>query len=309
MEYITNNTDYKINSATAVSLGKFDGLHMGHRKLIHNLIKSKKIGYKAVVYTFDMNPFYVVKQKNEQLITTNYERKILLEELNVDYLIECPFTGEIMNMEPEDFIRKIVNELSIKYITVGTDFRFGHDRRGDYKLLMSMSKELGYEIELIDKVMCDKREISSTFIRECIAKGDMPSVTRLLGYPYTIIGEVIHGKQLGRTIGLPTTNIAADDNKLFPPNGVYVSVVTIDNKRYGSVTNIGVKPTVGDRNQKGAETFIFDFDENVYGKEIRVELFKHTRQEMRFETVDELKNQMEKDAEDAKKYLTHLNII
>lgn len=301
MEYITGRTDFKIQYNTALTLGKFDGIHKGHQKLLSK-VRAFAPFMKSVVFTFDVNPTIAVSKGEGTILTTNEERKAVVERFGIDYLYECPFTDEIRNMEAADFVRKIVEDLNVRYIAVGTDFGFGHNRQGDYRLLQNMSGQLGFKVEVVDKERYEGREISSTYIREVIAVGDMETAEKLLGYPYTVKGVVGYGRQLGRTIGIPTTNIIPVKDKLLPPNGVYVSKVHIEGETHMGVTNIGVKPTVGDENEKGAETFIFDFDKDVYGKNITIELHKFIRPEMRFDSIGDLKEQMEKDIEFVRKY-------
>ena len=301
MEYITGRTDFKIEYNTALTLGKFDGIHRGHQKLLAR-VKSAAPIMKSVVFTFDVNPALAVSKKEGTILTTNEERKAVVERFGIDYLYECPFTDEIRNMEATDFVRKIVEDLNVRFIAVGEDFGFGHNREGDYRLLQKMSGQLGFKVEIVEKERYEGREISSTYIREVIAQGDMETAEKLLGYPYTVKGVVGYGRQLGRTIGIPTTNIIPIKYKLLPPNGVYVSKVHIEGESHMGVTNIGVKPTVGDENEKGAETFIFDFDKDVYGKNITIELHKFIRPEMRFDSIEKLKEQMEKDIEFVRKY-------
>lgn len=301
MEYITGRTDFKIQYNTALTLGKFDGIHKGHQKLLSK-VRAFAPFMKSVVFTFDVNPTIAVSKGEGTILTTNEERKAVVERFGIDYLYECPFTDEIRNMEAADFVRKIVEDLNVRYIAVGTDFGFGHNRQGDYRLLQNMSGQLGFKVEVVDKERYEGREISSTYIREVIAVGDMETAEKLLGYPYTVKGVVGYGRQLGRTIGIPTTNIIPIKDKLLPPNGVYASKVHIEGETHMGVTNIGVKPTVGDENEKGAETFIFDFDKDVYGKNITIELHKFIRPEMRFDSIGDLKEQMEKDIEFVRKY-------
>lgn len=301
MEYITGRTDFKIQYNTALTLGKFDGIHKGHQKLLSK-VRAFAPFMKSVVFTFDVNPTIAVSKGEGTILTTNEERKAVVERFGIDYLYECPFTDEIRNMEAADFVRKIVEDLNVRYIAVGTDFGFGHNRQGDYRLLQNMSGQLGFKVEVVDKERYEGREISSTYIREVIAVGDMETAEKLLGYPYTVKGVVGYGRQLGRTIGIPTTNIIPIKDKLLPPNGVYVSKVHIEGETHMGVTNIGVKPTVGDENEKGAETFIFDFDKDVYGKNITIELHKFIRPEKRFDSIGDLKEQMEKDIEFVRKY-------
>ena len=301
MEYITGRTDYKIEYNTALTLGKFDGIHKGHQKLLSKVTSFAPF-MKSVVFTFDVNPALAVADKEGTILTTNEERKAVVERFGIDYLYECPFTDEIRNMKAADFVRKIVEDLNVRYIAVGADFGFGHNREGDYRLLQNMSGQLGFKVEVVEKEKFEGREISSTYIREVIAQGDMETAEKLLGYPYTVKGVVGYGRQLGRTIGIPTTNIIPIKHKLLPPNGVYVSKVHIEGEPHMGVTNIGVKPTVGDENEKGAETFIFDFDKDVYGKNITIELHKFIRPEKRFENIGKLKEQMEKDIDFVRKY-------
>lgn len=301
MEYITGRTDFKIQYNTALTLGKFDGIHKGHQKLLSK-VRAFAPFMKSVVFTFDVNPTIAVSKGEGTILTTNEERKAVVERFGIDYLYECPFTDEIRNMEAADFVRKIVEDLNVRYIAVGTDFGFGHNRQGDYRLLQNMSGQLGFKVEVVDKERYEGREISSTYIREVIAVGDMETAEKLLGYPYTVKGVVGYGRQLGRTIGIPTTNIIPIKDKLLPPNGVYASKVHIEGETHMGVTNIGVKPTVGDENEKGAETFIFDFDKDVYGKNITIELHKFIRPEKRFDSIGDLKEQMEKDIEFVRKY-------
>ncbi|MBO4799329.1 MAG: bifunctional riboflavin kinase/FAD synthetase [Lachnospiraceae bacterium] len=301
MEYITGRTDFKIEYNTALTLGKFDGIHKGHQKLLSR-VRSLGPIMKSVVFTFDVNPALAVSRKEGTILTTNEERKAVVERFGIDYLYECPFTEEIRNMEASDFVRKIVSDLNVRFIAVGSDFGFGHNREGDFRLLQNMSGQLGYKVEVVDKERYLGREISSTYIREVIGQGDMETAEKLLGYPYTVKGVVGYGRQLGRTIGIPTTNVIPIKEKLLPPNGVYVSKVHIEGETHMGVTNIGVKPTVGDENEKGAETFIFDFDKDVYGKNITIELHKFIRPEMKFESLEKLKEQMEKDIEFVRNY-------
>jgi riboflavin kinase/FMN adenylyltransferase len=221
--------------------------------------------------------------------------------MGIDILIEIPLTAATAATPPEDFVRNIlVEDLKAVYIAAGTDVSFGDKGRGDQYLLRNMSKELGFELCLIDKVMLDGQEVSSTRVRNVVADGDMPMVKRLLGNDYSVSGIVEHGKHLGTTIGVPTVNVLPTDNKLMPPFGVYKSTVIIDEKSYSGMTNIGRKPTVSDSNKVGVETYIYDFDEDVYGKYIEVRLLEFMRPEMKFDSVELLKAQIHSDIETAR---------
>lgn len=295
MKYFTQTTNFHVEKPTAITLGKFDGLHLGHKKLIKHVTEKKALGVEAVLFTFDTPPGVVLKGQLQEVLTTNEERRIFAEEAGIDYLIECPFVPEIRNMEPEEFIKDIVKKLNIKYFVVGPDFRFGHQRKGDTDLLIKLGTNDGYHVEVIEKEQFDGIDISSTYIREEIQKGNIEKGNQLLGYPFTVRGEVIHGRQFGRKIGIPTTNLMPVRHKLLPPNGVYISTTIVRGKKYSSVTNIGYKPTVGATKTRGVETYIFDYDMEIYGEIIEVQLLRYIRMEKKFDSVDQLKEQMQKD--------------
>lgn len=198
-------------------------------------------------------------------------------------------------MEAEAFIEKIARQLHVKCMVVGEDFRFGHQRRGDYRMLLAQEKQLGYQAIVVEKMQEDERDISSTFIREEIAAGNIAKANHLLGYRYFVTGEVVHGNQFGRTMGIPTMNQLPPEEKLLPPNGVYVTETVIGEKRYRGITNVGCKPTVGEKNPIGVETHLFDFEEDMYGRIVTVEFLASVRSERRFSSVEELKSQMQRD--------------
>lgn len=302
MKYIKDTVDFNIEENTVLSLGKFDGVHRGHDLLLENLFQKKKEGLSAAIFTFNIPPRQNVEHAMQHVLTTNEEKMHLLEQLGVDYLIECPFTREIMCMEAQDFVRKIVRELHVKCFVVGDDFHFGHNRCGDYHMLRDMAEELGYEVIVVKKIKEDERDISSTFVREEVELGHIEKANHLLGYPYFVCGKVEHGKEIGRTIGIPTINLLPPKEKLLPPFGVYVSKVLIDGKEYHGVTNVGRKPTIAGENPVGVETHILDVAQDLYGKEVKVEFLKFVRPEQKFDSVDSLKNQMQQDVATAKRY-------
>ena len=304
MEYIKGTTDFSIEEPSVVTIGKFDGLHVGHQKLLHLVCEKKKDGVKAVVFTFDVPPGAKLSGKGMDTLVTNEERCQMLEEQGIDYLIECPFVPEIMSMEPERCVEEVlVGRLKAKYIVAGTDCGFGHNRRGDYKLLQKLAPTYGYEVDIVEKVQYQGRDISSTYVREEIARGNMELANFLLGYTYRISGKVEHGNHLGGTkLDMPTANLFPPEHKLLPPNGVYATKTVVDGKRYEGISNIGTKPTVSEGNARGIETFLFDFSGDLYGKNITVELYTFERPEMKFASLDELKVQMHKDMEFGKKF-------
>lgn len=296
MKYIRKSLDFYIEETSVVTLGKFDGLHRGHELLIQEILRlSKEQEHVSVVFTFDIPPKAKVSDLSCKVLTTNEEKQHIFENTGVDYLIECPFTKDVMCMEPKEFIAWISTRLNMKYVVVGDDFRFGHNRQGDYQTLITHEDEFGYKTIVVKKMQDDGRDISSTYIREEITKGNIAKVNQLLGYEYLVKSPVIHGNRIGRTIGIPTINMQLPEEKLLPPNGVYVSRVTIADKEYMGVTNIGSKPTVSKTGQIGVETHILDFSEDVYDKLIAVSFIEFIRPEMKFNSIEELQKQMQED--------------
>lgn len=288
---------------TVLSLGKFDGLHRGHGLLLESVMEKKQLGLKAAVFTFDIPPGNITDGEIHKVITTNEEKKRLFEACGIDYLVECPFSKEIMQMEAEEFIREIIGRLRVKWMIVGTDFRFGHNRRGDYRMLQKYAPAYGCQVRVVPKVQHAGRDISSTYIREEIEKGNMELANELLGYPYFIQGVVVHGSQVGRTIGFPTINLCPPHEKLLPPFGVYVSKIHLDGDCYEGITNIGRKPTIQGDHPVGAETFLYGFEGDIYEKKVKVDILHFERPEMRFDGITQLKEQIQKDIVNGRAYL------
>ncbi|MBE5967090.1 MAG: bifunctional riboflavin kinase/FAD synthetase [Lachnospiraceae bacterium] len=302
MKYITGNTDFKLNNS-AVTLGKFDGIHLGHQYLMNQVISYKEQGYTSVMFSFLYHPYNLFSDKEFEQIYTQEEKVAKLSCTGLDVLVDYPFTQETRSIEPEDFIKEIlVEKLDAKIIVVGNDYRFGHNRRGDITLLKQYADIYGYKVIACEKRKWQEHIISSSAIRAELKDGNMEAVNAMLGQPYMIRGEVLHGRRIGRTLGMPTTNITPPTNKLLPPCGVYPSKTWIGKTAYYGVTNIGYKPTVGAESRKGVETYLLDFDADLYGKVIEVELFTFERSELKFDTIEELQKQMREDIIFAKKY-------
>ena len=306
MEFIRKTLEFQVEEPTAVTLGKFDGLHRGHDLLMQTVLKySEEFSLASVAFTFDIPPRNKVEEIVANVLTTNEEKEYIFEKRGLDYLIECPFTTEVMSMEPKDFIAWISKSLHMKYVVVGDDFRFGHKRAGDFHTLKQYEEEYGYKTIVIDKLKDSNRDISSTYVREKIAEGNIPKANELLGYKYFIKSEILHGRKLGRTIGIPTINMILPPDKLLPPNGVYVTEVLVGGKTYMGVTNIGCKPTVSDEKIVGVETYIDDFTQDVYGEKIVVSFILFIRPEQKFDSVEELRRQMQLDIEKSRElYIT-----
>lgn len=305
MKYIHSVENFTLENNSAVTLGKFDGVHLGHQKLISIVKeKAKELGLLAATFTFDSIPLSICPQKNQHFITTNNERRQFLTNLGVDVEIEYPFTENFMNTEPEDFIKNIlIGQLRAKVVVVGPDFCFGKGRAGNVDLLYARGKKYGYETIVVKKERFQNRDISSTYVREELCLGHMETANVLLGRPYSVSGVVCPGKQFGRQINIPTMNIYPPISKLLPPKGVYVSVTTIDKNSYYGVTNIGTKPTVSDDITINVETNLFDYSSEAYGKNIEVQLIHFIRPEMKFASIEALKKQMENDAQFSKSML------
>ncbi len=304
MEYIRETTRIQIQAPTVISLGKFDGLHMGHKLLLSQMMHKKQQGLKTVMFTFDIPPKTLVEREQEGVLTTNAEKEYIFGKTGIDYLIEYPFTDEVRFMEPEVFVKMLAEKLNVRCIVAGRDFHFGYNRKGNYETLERFAPVYGYETIIVEKMQYENRDISSSFIREEIKAGRIVRANMLLGYEYFVRGTVIHGRKLGRRLGIPTVNLIPPTEKLLPPFGVYVSRVLIDGVSYGGITNVGQKPTIEGGSPVGVETHIFDYDEDLYGKEIDVQFLDFLRSEVKFDSVTELQKQMIRDVERGKVYLS-----
>ena len=275
MNYITGKTSFGVMAPSAVSLGKFDGLHRGHQKLLQHILEQKKNGLEATIFTFASNPTRILSGLSAQNILTNEERREMLAKAGVDNLLECPFVPEIAHMEPERFIEEVlVGQLKMKFAAVGTDFHFGYQRRGDHAMLQKLAPKYGYTVEVVEKEQSHSRDISSTYIREALHDGNVKLANELLGYRYYVSGIVLHGRQIGRTIGMPTTNLLPPQEKLLPKDGVYLTRTFVKEDEYYGITNVGYKPTVGGETRRGVETYLFDFDGDLYGQDLMVEFIE-----------------------------------
>ena len=262
MQIFDSLNEIKSIEETSIALGNFDGVHLGHQKLIKETIEiARQRGLKSAVFTFSNHPRdllpYLPKVKN---ILYKHEKEELMEALGVDYLINIPFTKEIMEMPPQEYVKKIiVNKLRAKSVVCGFNHNFGFKAGGNVDMLYELSLELGFNLKVIDAFVINGQVVSSSLIRNLIATGNVDECEMYMGRPYAISGEVVIGNRLGRKLGFPTSNLIIDNSMVTPPNGVYVTFCVYNGKRYPSVTNVGVKPTIGNYG-KNVETHIFDFD-------------------------------------------------
>lgn len=296
---------------TVVALGNFDGVHKGHQELIRRAVNNAVSAHmKSAVFTFNNHPKNVLA--GEPLVKNILywdEKAKIFSDLGVDYLISIDFDHKIKTMEPEAFIKEILlKSLHMKEAYCGFNYRFGMKGAGNPEVLMKTGLAEGFGIHVLEPYMVRGQIVSSTTIRTAIAKGDVDRCLPLMGHYYSIRGKVVLGNRLGRSIGFPTSNITLDNEMVTPANGVYITYCNYNGIRYPSVTNVGVKPTLESVDLlKNVETHIFDFNKEIYGKEIRVEFIKKIREEIKFDTIDELANQIKIDCLTAAAYHGNIN--
>jgi riboflavin kinase/FMN adenylyltransferase len=308
MEIVYNNAihaDSKINKKTAVALGNFDGFHIGHMSLIDKIkayANENPQHCSSCVWTFSEHSLNVLKRDfTLPYITTKEEKIDILTQKNIDYLIFQDFNF-VHYLSPEEFIDRIIVEyLNAELVVCGDDYRFGKKREGNVEYLHDSLAKKNIETIIIPPVKCEGHIVSSSFVRTLIKSGEMQRVKKFLGRPFSINFPVIYGKQIGRKIGIPTINQLFPENHIIPACGIYVCTCEVEEDIYKSVTNIGVRPTVnGDF--LNAETHLIDFDGDLYGKNIKVNFYMKIRDEMKFGSLDDLKEQIRKDIEFAKEY-------
>ena len=303
MRIISGTTQFRIEEGTAVAIGKFDGLHLGHRRLLEEILRQKEDGLAAAVFTFDPSPEIFFGMNPSRELSTNEEKRPLFREIGIDILVEFPFNRLTAATTPEDFVIDILcHRMNARFVAAGTDLSFGAMGKGNFALMSSLSRHLGFEARKIDKIERNGKVISSTLIRRYVEEGNMEEAAACLGAPYRITGKIVHGRALGRRIGIPTLNQLPPPDKLLPPFGVYYSEVKADGRIYKGMTNIGTKPTVSEEPKVTVETYLYDFDGDLYGETAEVGLLTFRRPEKRFSGVPELKRTMEEDIRAGKIY-------
>ena len=298
MKIFNSIQEFTSPAKTIVTLGTFDGVHKGHRSILEKLVNSgNATGCESVVLTFFPHPRMVLQQNSDiRLLSTMAEKAALLEQTGLDNLIVHPFDMAFSRLTAEEFVKDIlVDKLNIQKIIIGHDHRFGRNRTANIDDLIRFGIEYGFEVEKISALEVDEVSVSSTKIRNALSEGNVATANAYLGYPYFLTGNVVQGKQLGRTIGFPTANIAiTEDYKLIPANGVYAVTATIEGSIIDGMMNIGNRPTV-DGTQRTIEVHLLDFSGDIYGKSIQVNLLSRLRDEEKFPSVDALKEQLGKD--------------
>ncbi|MCR4807717.1 MAG: bifunctional riboflavin kinase/FAD synthetase [Lachnospiraceae bacterium] len=301
MQIIQDTINFHIDEPTVVTIGKFDGIHKGHEEIFNRMLKYREKGLKLVVFTFDMPVTAVLKGVKGKVLTTRVEKRRIFKALGADYLIEFPFNEKTASISADEFIDDfLVESLNMKAIVMGSDCRFGHRGTGTPDMLVRYAHNYGYEVEVVDYLTDEGEKISSSKIRKLIERGDLKKANELLMRPYFFYGEVVHGNEIGRKLSIPTINLVPKESKLIVPNGVYFSTVNIDGVKYRSITNIGVKPTVEGEDSKEViiESHIYDFNKDIYGKELTVSILDFLRPEMTFSSLDALKDQLKRDVQE-----------
>ena len=304
MQIITGTTDFYLQEKTAVAIGKFDGVHMGHRFLLNEILKQKENGKKACVFTFDPPPAVFFGKADEKELTTKEEKRKIFADMGIDILIEFPMNMLTAAMDAKDFVCNVLfMQMKAGFVAAGTDLSYGYKGLGNAALLQELALQHDVEVCIIDKILLDGKEVSSTYARETVENGNMELAEKLLGKPYTIEGIVEHGNHIGHKMGMPTANLIPSQDKLLPPCGVYFSGIRVNGNYYRGISNIGYKPTVKESEKHlGIETYLYDFDADVYGKEIVVELYTFRRPEQKFDSLESLQKQVMADIEAGREY-------
>ena len=293
MIVITSLEELEQINKSAVTIGKFDGLHKGHKALIEKTVDyAKKNNMKSVVFTFSNHPANFFEREKVRKIITNKDKITTMKNLGVDIVINLPFDEYMTKISAIDFVENIlVKKLNAKKIYVGHDFTFARNKEGDAILLKALGGEYDFDVEIVKPIKINNIRVSSTYIRNLLAQGKVENVKEYLGHNYIVEGKVIGGKQLGRTIGFPTANLKFKENLILPRPGIYATKVYIKDKVYMGATNIGFNPTV--RVEK--LTHILEFSQDIYGETIKIEFLERLRDEKKFDSLDGLKEQLKKD--------------
>ena len=304
MREITDITTFTTQQPTVLTIGTFDGVHLGHQKIVERVVTTaRQEGLLATVFTFFPHPRMVVQHdKGLKLIHTLEEKKQLLQQLGVDLLVVQPFNEAFAQLSAEEFVSTIlVEHLNVKKVIIGYDHRFGRNRTANIDDMRLFGKKYGFAVEEISVQEVDEVSVSSTKIREALNKGDVTTAEHYLGTPYSLTGRVVHGLKLGRTLGYPTANIqVTEEYKLIPKDGVYAVYSYIDGRKVYGMMSIGKNPTI-ERKGASIEVYFFDFNGDLYDQKLTIEFVQYLREEQKFATIDLLKKQLQDDETAARK--------
>lgn len=284
------------SSNNYIALGSFDGLHIGHLSLINKVVEiAKKNNGKSIVFTFKNHPRTLIDKENVPKLLMENDKKVeILKSHNVDIICFQEFNLEFMKMTPKEFVEFLVFKYNIKGFVVGFNYKFGYKNLGDVEFLKNLQSEYGYELYVMEPCTYKDEVISSTRIRKALEEGEVFEAAKMLSLPYTISGEIIHGRQIGRTMGFPTANLKYKENFILPKEGVYYTNVLVNNNIYKGITSIGSNPTVEGK-VTTVETYILDFVREIYGEKVEVSFIKKIRDMQKFNGVEELKSQLKRD--------------
>ncbi len=310
LKYPHQLNERESSTSYSLAIGFFDGVHKGHQAVIQSAIdKAKELNVKSAVMTFDPHPSIVLGGRKEKVfyITPLQQKNHILKELGVDTVFVVQFTSDFAKLTPNEFINYFIRELKVVHVTAGFDFSFGAFGKGNMDTMKELSNG-DYGVTVVEKLTDDEEKISSTRIRKSLKDGDIEEVYHLLGRPFEVPGIVIHGDKRGRTIGFPTANIQSQEGSYIPATGVYAVRILVQDEWYDGVCNVGYKPTFKNPEDKqlSIEVHILDFEKNIYGEEVVVGWYKRIRNEQKFDGIESLKAQIEKDKQEAIRYFqTH----
>lgn len=279
-----------------LTIGNFDGVHLGHQALLADLIRlARQDNTRSVLLSFSPNPKVFFSGEKGFYLSTPGEKTALLSRLGIDDVLIIAFERKLANMAATDFMAELTRRINLKGFVVGEDFVFGHNRQGTTEVLAEFCGKHGIPFVVFPELMMDGEPVSSTRIRRALNDGKVDEARRLLGRPYAMCAKVISGEQIGKSIGVPTANLELDPDKFLPKRGVYATIAHLREKDYPAVTNVGVRPTFSEQEIVSVETLILDFNDDIYGEELRVEFIQCLRPEQKFDSVQALTQQIEKD--------------
>jgi riboflavin kinase/FMN adenylyltransferase len=311
MKIVHSLSEVSFDANSCITVGTYDGVHIAHQELLRQLVEAaRRRNGRSVVLTFDPHPREVISQMKEpfEILTTLSERIERYEELGVDLVVVVKFDEEFARQSFKDFYKKFIIEgTGVAEVFEGHDHHFGRDRKGNVEMLEMLAREYGFSVHLIEPVVVDGLLVGSSRIRSFLLKGEVEHAARMLGRPYILSGRVVEGDKRGRSLGYPTANLLPNSvKKLIPKNGVYLTKVDTGGLAFYGLTSIGVRPTFYGAGKRLVETFILDFDEDIYDSEITVHLLKRLRNERKFESAGELRKQMDYDKKEGQELIKEL---
>jgi riboflavin kinase/FMN adenylyltransferase len=295
----------KPQKETLLTIGVFDGIHLGHQRLLTHLRdKARKKNWLSGVVTFKSHPKVVLSSENKLLWLSDLDTRVsLLRSLGIDVTVVLPFTSELSRLTARRFVQLLKDHLKMRGLIIGPDFALGKDREGDAEKLRLLGQEMGFSVEVISPVVIDGQVVSSSAIRQALAQGDMKEAEKLFGRPFSLNGLVVSGGGRGRALGFPTANLELEPEQALPSDGVYATIAHVGHELMPSVTNIGVRPTFGS-GKRLVETYLIDYEGELLGQRLTIDLVDKMRDEKRFDTVEELKSQMGRDVGQARQILS-----